>query len=508
VRFVSSLKSKIILSVSAILAVIIGTGTWINIGYQRAQMESALEDNVLIISNTIEKSLANAMLDGKSKEVQHILEAVGTYHNIRELRIFSPNGVILKSSKRSLIGRKIDAATQKLFLAGEFNRPIKRREAGVFSVLFPIANTEQCVRCHGTQAALNGILAVDVSMVQTQEKVGELSKTMILWAFGITATLALSLGLFLTRFVTDPIQELITTMERAERGLEARVQVKSSDDIGLLGEAFNSLLSKLERARRRVERYHYEQMKRADRLASIGEMAAGIAHEIKNPLVGIRGAAQLMKADRTLAAGTNLTEYLDVILKEADRLNGVLEGILDFTRLKPLSSGRFNIHAVLDRALLLQEENARQKGVVLAREYDPSLPEVTGNQDQLLQVFLNLVKNAIEAMPSGGKLTAVTRMSDLFTSVQADGRKHRLMVAKITDTGCGIKQEHLQEIFAPFFTTKDKGVGLGLALSYQIVQEHLGTVRVESAEGAGTTFSVYLPLAGKDSDVRRATSEG
>src|SRR5512143_1776307 len=133
-RIVTSLRSKIIISVSAILAVIIGVGTWINIGYQRGQMESALEDNVLIISNTIEKSLSNAMLDGKSKEVQHVLEAVGTYHNIRELRIFSPNGVILKSSKRSLIGRKIDPITQKLFLEGEFNRPIKRREEGVFSV--------------------------------------------------------------------------------------------------------------------------------------------------------------------------------------------------------------------------------------------------------------------------------------------------------------------------------------------------------------------------------------
>jgi two-component system, NtrC family, nitrogen regulation sensor histidine kinase GlnL len=190
-----------------------------------------------------------------------------------------------------------------------------------------------------------------------------------------------------------------------------------------------------------------------------------------------------------------VTEYLDVILKEADRLNNVLEGILDFTRLKPIAAGRFNIHEVLDRALLLQEENARQNGVVLSREYDPSLPEVGGNRDQLLQVFLNLVKNAIEAMPSGGRLTVVTRISDQFTSVQADGRRHRLMVAKITDTGCGITQEHLQDIFAPFFTTKDRGVGLGLALSYQIVQEHLGTVRVESAEGAGTTFSVYLPLA-------------
>jgi two-component system nitrogen regulation sensor histidine kinase GlnL len=99
-------------------------------------------------------------------------------------------------------------------------------------------------------------------------------------------------------------------------------------------------------------------------------------------------------------------------------------------------------------------------------------------------------------MPGGGKLTVTTRMSDMFTSVQADGKKHRLMVVKVTDTGPGIKQEHLQDIFTPFFTTKDRGVGLGLALSYQIVQEHLGTIRVESQENEGTTFSVYLPLAG------------
>jgi len=239
-----------------------------------------------------------------------------------------------------------------------------------------------------------------------------------------------------------------------------------------------------------------ERIRRADRLAAIGQIAAGIAHEIKNPLVGIRGAAQLLRGELKGDERTGQAEYLDVILKEADRLNRVLEGILDFTRSKPHESGPFNIHEVLDRALLLQEAAARQHGVLLAREYDPSLPDVQGSQDQLMQVFLNILRNAVEAMPGGGKLTLVTRMSDLFTSVQADGKKHRLMVAKVTDTGAGISREHLQDIFTPFFTTKDRGVGLGLALSYQIVQEHLGTIRVESEEGAGTTFSVYLPLAG------------
>jgi len=243
-----------------------------------------------------------------------------------------------------------------------------------------------------------------------------------------------------------------------------------------------------------------ERMRRSDRLATLGMIAAGIAHEVKNPLVGIRGAAQLMKSELSTESGAGaskgLIEYLDVILKEADRLNNVLEGILDFTRLKPREIRAYNIHSILDRVLLLNEEGVRKNGVVLTRLYDPSLPDIIGNQDQLVQVFLNIIKNAIEAMPAGGKLTVVTRMSDLFTSVQADGKKHRLMVVKVSDTGPGIKPEHLTDIFTPFFTTKDKGVGLGLALSYQIVQEHLGTIRVESQENEGTMFSVYLPLGG------------
>jgi len=485
VRIVTSLKSKIIISVSAILAVTIGLGTWINIRYQRAQMEDALEDNVLIISNTIERSLSNAMLDGKSKEVQHILEAVGGYHNIQEVRIFSPNGVILKSSKPWMIGRRVDSLTQKWFLADKFKKPIKRRDEGIFSVLFPIENDARCFHCHGSTVKMNGILAVDVSMAQTQEKVGELSKTMLLWAFGITAVLAISLSLFLTHFVTNPIQDLIITMERAERGLEARVEVKSSDDIGRLGEAFNSLLTKLERARRRVERYHYEQMKRADRLASIGEMAAGIAHEIKNPLAGIAGVIQVLRK--------NLTEedpnraVLEEVLSQVERMDKAVRNLLSFARPPEPKMTLVDINELIGKLLDFLAPQFAKNGIVAERKLAAGLPWLTLDPDLLQQALINIALNALQAMPDGGKFIVETR------AIKPSGETAGSVDIVFSDTGKGISMENLSRIFNPFFTTRQQGTGLGLSITQRIVEQHNGEINVLSAPGKGATFTINFP---------------
>ena len=485
-KLVSSLRSKIILSISAILAVIIGTGTWINIRYQQGQMEAALEDNVLIISNTIEKSLSNAMVAGKSREVQNILEAVGGYHNIRDLKIFSPNGVILKSSKRGQIGRRVDSATQKWFLEGKFKRPIKRREEGIFSVLFPIENSEQCYACHGSKIRLNGILAVDVSMAQTQEKVGELSKTMILWAFGITATLAIFLSLFLTRYVTAPIQELIDTMERVERGLEARAQVRSSDDIGRLAEAFNSLLTKLERARRRVERYHYEQMKRADRLASIGEMAAGIAHEIKNPLAGIAGVIQVLKSDSP--AGDPRRAVLDEVLSQVERMDKAVRNLLSFARPPEPKLTMVDVNELIGKLLDFLAPQFAKHGIKAERKMAAGLPWLVLDPDLVQQAFLNIALNAIKAMPNGGKFTVETRIA-------REAKEGGTISILLADSGEGIQPENLARIFSPFFTTRQQGTGLGLSITQRIIEQHNGEISVQSTPGKGTEFTITLPYS-------------
>lgn len=484
-RIVSSLKSKIIISVSAILAVTIGLGTWINIGSQRAQMEGALEDNVLIIANTIERSLANAMLDGKSKEVQHILEAVGGYHNISEVRIFSPNGVILKSSKRWMIGRKVDSATEKWFLADEFKRPIKRRDEGIFSVLFPIENDERCFHCHGSIVKLNGILAVDVSMAQTQEKVGELIKSMLLWAFGITVILAISLSLFLTRFVTNPIQDLIITMERAEQGLEARAEVKSSDDIGRLGLAFNSLLSKLELARRRVERYHYEQMKRADRLASIGEMAAGIAHEIKNPLAGIAGVIQVIKKD--MLVGDQKKAVLDEVLSQVERMDKAVRNLLSFARPPEPKMTLVDINELIGKLLDFLSPQFAKNSILAERRLASGLPWLTLDPDLVQQALINIALNAIQAMPEGGKFIVETK------STKPSGDAPGSVEIVFIDSGKGISAENLSRIFGPFFTTRQQGTGLGLSITQRIIEQHNGEINVTSAPGKGAVFTINFP---------------
>jgi len=485
VRIISSLRSKIIISVSVILVVTIGLGSWINIRYQRAQIERSLEDNVLIVANTIERSLANAMLNGKSKEVQEILEAVGGYHNIHEAKIFSPNGVILKSSKRWMMGRKVEPVVTKWFSKQEFKKPIKRREEGIFSVLFPIENDKRCFRCHGSRVKLNGVLAVDVSMAHTQKELGDYSKTMFLWALGVTAILVVSLSLFLTRLVTDPIQDLIITMERAEQGLEARVNVKSSDDLGRLGEAFNALLSKLERARRRVERYHYEQMTRADRLASIGEMAAGIAHEIKNPLAGIAGVIQVLKKD--VPPGDQKKAVLDEVLSQVERMDKAVRNLLAFARPPEPKMTLVDINQLIGKLLDFLAPQFSKHSIMAERNLEPGFPPLTLDPDLFQQALINIALNAIQAMPEGGKFIVETR------SAKPSGDNPGSVEIVFNDTGKGISMENRNRIFNPFFTTRQQGTGLGLSITQRIVEQHNGEINVTSVPGQGASFTITFP---------------
>jgi signal transduction histidine kinase len=223
-----------------------------------------------------------------------------------------------------------------------------------------------------------------------------------------------------------------------------------------------------------------EQLRRADRLSALGELSAGMAHEIRNPLGSIRGTAEILQDG--IDPADKRYEFTRILIKEVDRLNRVVEDFLRFARPAPVERGRFDVNETLREVLILTRQPALKNGVQTELAAGP-VPLLPGDREQLKQAFLNLVLNALQAMPDGGTLTIGTET--------ADGQ----LRIRFADTGQGIPQENLERIFNPFFTTRQEGTGLGLAITHRIVQGHGGRIEVQSRLGEGTTFMVVLPLA-------------
>jgi two-component system nitrogen regulation sensor histidine kinase GlnL len=235
-----------------------------------------------------------------------------------------------------------------------------------------------------------------------------------------------------------------------------------------------------------------EDLKRADRLVLMETLAAGLAHEIRNPLGGIKGAAQLLR--RSADSNASVREFTGIMIREVDRVDQLIEQLLDLSRPAQLTLGPVNIHEVLEDVLLLEGQTVGAKEIYVRKWFDPSLPPIRGDRGRLTQVFLNLVKNAFQAM-EGGVLSVTTRLETDYHVREPGTSPNRFIWVDLADEGRGISEADLPHIFSPFFTTKTNGTGLGLATCYRIIKEHGGTIRVESTEGKGSIFRVSLVVA-------------
>jgi two-component system nitrogen regulation sensor histidine kinase GlnL len=237
-----------------------------------------------------------------------------------------------------------------------------------------------------------------------------------------------------------------------------------------------------------------ENLRKADRLASLGTLAAGMAHEIKNPLGGLRGAAQLLSEEIN---NGKYIEYLNVIIREVDRIDSIVENLLHLGNPKPLKLKPVNIHKVLEDILLLEKKSLKEMNIHVIQIYDPSIPFVTIDEGQINQVFLNIIRNAMEAMADGGKLTLITKIFYDYIVIKENSRRETNMILiEIKDTGKGFHDDVLPHLFTPFFSTKSKGTGLGLAISHKIVEEHKGRIKIDNrADGKGGIVQVFLPVA-------------
>lgn len=233
-----------------------------------------------------------------------------------------------------------------------------------------------------------------------------------------------------------------------------------------------------------------EEVRKSDRLAMMGTIAAGLAHEIKNPLGGIKGAAQLLLRERL---SSEAADCLRIIVKESDRVDRLIGQLLALAKPRTLDLEPVNINELLDSLLLLEGGPMKPRKIRAIREFDPSLPPVLGNPDELRQAFLNFIKNAMEAVSEGGKIVVRSRLvTDFKIKGKTGKRPIRFVQVTVHDNGSGISPENLDKIFTPFFSTKSAGSGLGLAIAQRIVTEHGGILKVSSEPGQGTMVQVLL----------------
>ena len=283
---------------------------------------------------------------------------------------------------------------------------------------------------------------------------------------------------FISRLITEPLNKFVEFTDVLGRGeFGKRLEIHSRDEIGQLSYSFNRLSMELRAAKEKMkEAYTYTHLLQAEKLSSIGQISAGLAHELKNPVTTLKMLFQAFKEQPDMTK-----EDAEVIHNEIERIDNILTKFLGFVKQKDVNASDININSLIERVLSLATFDLKNKGIAVHKDMLETLPAIKGNESLFEHVFLNLILNSIDAMPYGGEIRISGKTDDNFAEVM------------IWDKGCGIPLKIKSKVFDPFFTTKANGTGLGLSIAYNIVKAHGGKLFFDSNEGVGTVFTVRLP---------------
>ncbi|MGB9907498.1 MAG: sensor histidine kinase [Candidatus Saccharicenans sp.] len=301
----------------------------------------------------------------------------------------------------------------------------------------------------------------------------------------LMTVMAVYVSTYLVNLYTRPINRVIKATSEIARGNYHLLEIPpdESAEVRELEEYFNEMVKAIEERDERLKELAEKTILRSEKLASVGRLASGIAHEINNPLTGILTYSSLLAEE---LKGTPFEEDLKTIKEETLRCRKIVRGLLDFARDYKPEKVSANLNSLIEETLQLLEKHVNFHDIKIVRDFEPNLPEVKVDADEFRSVINNLAVNAADAMPNGGQLTITTRLDQVTNQV----------IIRVADTGVGISEENLKKIFEPFFTTKEKGkgTGLGLAMTYGVIKRHNGTIDVKSKLGEGTEFIIRLPV--------------
>ena len=506
--------------------ILMAAGAW-NIALQRQHMTQLISTTATGTAETILRSTRDAMLAYEPDRVHAMIDTIGSQQGFDRIRIFDKQGRIQSSTDPADVGTMVDTNAEQCFVCHQADRPLERldsddrvrtfrRDGGeqILGVIAPIRNEPDCssAACHAHPASQQvlGVLDVQLSLGPVEAQLAASEQQLGIGLLSSVLAVLILAGLLTWRMVLRPVQRLTLATERVAAGdLSVRMPIGAHDEIGAMTRSWNTMVDQLDQARDELRRWSHtleqrveqktaelgqahQRMLLAEKMASLGKLAAIVAHEINNPLAGIATYAKLLRRQRERAKlqtdgkPDDSLQALELIEKEALRCGDIVRNLLSFSRQRGARIATQPLAELLERSALLVKHQAELQDVELRIDVEPDLPPVPCDGNQVQQLLLALCMNALEAMPDGGAL-------GLAASRGVGDREVQLSVS---DTGRGIAPELLPRIYEPFFTTKEEGngVGLGLAVVYGIVERHHGRIEVESRSGQGTIFRIHLPL--------------
>ena len=520
-----SLSAKLITLLLAAMVVIFALLGYLNIRLHRQHLEAAALTSAERVSDVIKRSTSYYMLRNDREGLYHFMQTIADEPGMVKVRIFDREGRVSYSTDSAEVSHIVDKGAEACYGCHAQSQPLARlnrpdrfriyRNGGghrVLGIITPIENRPACsnAECHAHPASqqILGVLDTNLSLAKADEQLVAGSRNMLAYTFVGMVAIAVLTWLFVWRVVGRPIKSLKNGTERLSQGdLGYQIEVHSQDEVGELAHSFNgmslqlraaneevvtwakTLEDRVEQKTRELKRAH-DHVLHVEKMASIGKMAAIVAHEINNPLSGILTYAKLLRKwlDRGQTEGEKHEEAmqcLELIAGESRRCGELVKNLLTFSRTAPMNVEPADINAVIDRCVRLVQHQTELGQIQLQTDL-ADLPRVQCDPAQIEQVVLALIMNAIDAMPRGGNLWLSTKLLKASEQIEI----------QVRDDGMGIPAEILPQIFEPFLTTKESGhgVGLGLAISRGIMERHNGHIEVQSEPGKGTTFILTLPL--------------
>ena len=621
---ITKISLKLIIAVGIVTIAIISIYSFVSIQAQRDELLSQAEVYANKLSETIRNSTHLSMLENRSDQTHRIIITIAQEPGLREIRIFNKEGRIIFSSQKEYIGQMVDKNAEACYACHTANKPLEKLpmeermrvyqtqkdSSRILGIINPIYNEQSCweAECHvhPKEQKVLGVLDVKVSLKEVDAQIASSASRSIVFAIIAIALLSLIIGIFVRRWVEKPVNELVTATEQVGTGnLNYMIKNLGTDELGLLAKSFNNMTQKLSEAR--------IQLFQSDKMASLGRLAAGVAHEINNPLTAVLTYSSFLL--KRIKDNPQLEEDLNVIVRETKRSREIVKSLLDFARQSVPKKNNANINEIIEVAISVVDNQLSMKQIKLEKNLDQNIPKIKIDSNQMQQVFINLIVNASDAIDNKeGKISITSKVVNLsaYGTLQIKSavcsKRHSLIdeevkidsiptiklkissngddgylnvdpiygkkrdnytvkiknsanvqvscpkcnisliekdtfcpkckssiysfevpprgmfekcinpkcdwqrwafvdevgfrdfiEVKVSDTGCGISKENIPKIFEPFYSTKgQKGTGLGLAVIWGIIDNHDGTISVDSELNKGTTFTILLPA---DSDI-------